>query len=121
MNTLGEFIDEVVNTENISGQLIIEEMMKTAGPENVQAYRVNPFNEQWVKDLLLAIAEGFQERLHGICTAARYQTITRDGHEFLEEVFRKATQYGLRLEPKDIDLSLSFSDGLIRAHQAKQN
>lgn len=91
--TFGEFFDTIYEPHT-TGAIWMDEWTALVSPEAWTAIKASEIKESLVTNFAEDMVYLFQSRMAGICTEGLYETIHKDGHEFLTRVSTVATFFG---------------------------
>lgn len=116
MNTVGEFINTLGQTENFQGRHWLRvDLRCTLGEEALYNFMAAPL----VREVVLELAEWLQifiqQELDHINEQKLYLDTIKAGHAFLQEVYHLAVQQGIPIKLGEVDTSLTPSEYLAAA------
>ena len=112
--TFAEFVELVNQTKISDAQIWIEEWKKQQGKE-WDIHKDFPLEKNLVVAFAIGIARIIQARIMSISTCALYNSTIESGHAFLQEIHQKATEHGIELELKEIDVPLSTTEAMVQS------
>ena len=116
MKKLGEFIDLLGQTKNSNGRFwLLWELPEKIGPAEWKHARSAPFVPQTVLELAEVIRTLISERLNDISTDELYKDTKQEGHAFLQEIYRLATEHGIEVTLEEIDMPLTPTEMMAAA------
>ena len=107
MNTIGEFLALVCNTENRHAKMLIEYWKEQVSPEEWESCEKLPLSMKTILNMRDQISILFRDRLAGICIDALYDRVQRAHTTFIFEYDEKARQQGFAITEKRACISFT--------------
>lgn len=114
--TLGDFIEILHETESVQIQIWIEELLRPGDPEAqavVDQFCARPFDREGVLLMVPTIKRHIQRCLAMTCGEDLYESIVKDGHVLLGEMWAKAKTFDLEIKIGEIDGHLTPTEAMV--------
>ena len=119
MTTMGEFLDLLAKSNNISGRLFLEWACRKVDPDNLRQFRACPFCKNGVTGLLTVLIPTMAECITMHDDLELYRSESRGAHEFLQELHRLACDEGILIGIEEVDVPLTYTEMAVAAGVAK--
>lgn len=98
--TIGEFFNQIYQTDNTHAQLLIDDWREHLSPEAWKQGEDLPITREGILHIRNTISSLFARRLAGICTEALYDRVQRAHVSFIMEFDEKARLHGFLITEK---------------------
>ena len=117
--TIGEFFALLQQTDIIEAKAWLEELKKMIAPKEFETITKIELEKSNLLELSASIAFIIQLRIGGISSEPLYSNIIETGHQFLQEIHRKAVDNGIHVEQDEIDIPLTFTEVMVKRGYVK--
>ena len=122
--TFGDFfskVEEALKDDVIDANFFVEQWVKMVSEERWEEVKATPLTLELVIAFAEDMASMYWERISSIETDALYSMTIDEGHAFLKRIHKIATELELKVDIRQIDSPLTFSDSLLRSGLATES
>lgn len=113
-------VEEVLKDDIIDANFFVERWVKMVSKERWEEVKAMPLTLELVVTFAEDMVSMYWERISSIETDALYSMAINEGHSFLRNIHKIATELGLETDIRQIDSPLTPSDSLLRSGLATE-